>query len=545
MKTKKNANMLDELVLRGFQTFADTAELPLGKLTFLFGPNSAGKSSVEDALKLLPKITDINDFSVTGLNGFDRIGKEYRRISDQPIEYAPSLLLGLVLSASPERFCWHESPSEIDRALAVEYMSKRKLHHIRYISDFPQHEDESFVDSLTRLVGHQVEIEMNDLPLLSISMQHHVGLNISHPLIKAMGLFCDAKAKDISSLHGVVELKKGWIWFFGGLQIKEGLSLENLFSLNDGHSKKLTEAFAIFPEFRPAIKDILYVVLSLVNQIKPTFVEASRKIPTPEDLLFVSTAFDDGFQDLIGKFPLNTRGDVRYRELAESLISPETTDHSDCFDSHNRCTSDLGKRVNEMMSEHLFIERGYRVAADYRLLISGDQFDRLEGGAESNLTRGDYAVITRLFLMDSQGREFSFPEVGSGLGYVLPVLVSVCDQSSISVIQQPELHLHPALQAALGDVFIEACNHGKQVIVETHSEHVLLRVLKRIRQSASGKGIAEGLSINPDDVSVLYFDPSPDGTTKVKRLRISPDGDFLDRWPRGFFGERDAELFDE
>lgn len=53
------------------------------------------------------------------------------------------------------------------------------------------------------------------------------------------------------------------------------------------------------------------------------------------------------------------------------------------------------------------------------------------------------------------------------------------------------------------------------------------------------------LQLKAEDVSVLYFDPSPDGTTKVKRLRISDDGEFIDRWPRGFFTEREQDLFDE
>ena len=51
--------------------------------------------------------------------------------------------------------------------------------------------------------------------------------------------------------------------------------------------------------------------------------------------------------------------------------------------------------------------------------------------------------------------------------------------------------------------------------------------------------------LKPEDVAVVYFDPSPEGVTTVKHLRISEDGEFLDRWPRGFFTERDGELFDE
>lgn len=113
------------------------------------------------------------------------------------------------------------------------------------------------------------------------------------------------------------------------------------------------------------------------------------------------------------------------------------------------------------------------------------------------------------------------------------------------MLQQPELHLHPALQAALGDVFIESSSPEHQMIVETHSEHLLLRILKRVRQTAVGKAPIPELRCNPEDVVVAYFDPKPDGTTTVKRLRISEDGEFLDRWPRGFFTERDDELFDD
>jgi predicted ATPase len=82
-------------------------------------------------------------------------------------------------------------------------------------------------------------------------------------------------------------------------------------------------------------------------------------------------------------------------------------------------------------------------------------------------------------------------------------------------------------------------------LIETHSEHLLLRILKRVRQTHLKVAIAQELKINAEDVCVLYFDPSPDGTTAVKRLRITEDGEFMDRWPRGFFGERDQELLDE
>ena len=105
----------------------------------------------------------------------------------------------------------------------------------------------------------------------------------------------------------------------------------------------------------------------------------------------------------------------------------------------------------------------------------------------------------------------------------------------------------PALQAALGDVLTDRLSLGPcQHIIETHSENLILRLLRRIRETSAGRH-PEGspLRLKPEQVSLLYFDPQPDGTTKVKRIRISQDGDFIDRWPQGFFGERRRELFDE
>jgi AAA15 family ATPase/GTPase len=73
---------------------------------------------------------------------------------------------------------------------------------------------------------------------------------------------------------------------------------------------------------------------------------------------------------------------------------------------------------------------------------------------------------------------------------VLPVLVAAyASQGSILAMEQPEIHLHPALQAELGDVFIESAlgPRGNTFILETHSEHLILRLLRRIRETTNGE----------------------------------------------------------
>ena len=100
------------------------------------------------------------------------------------------------------------------------------------------------------------------------------------------------------------------------------------------------------------------------------------------------------------------------------------------------------------------------------------------------------------------------------------------------------------MQANLADVLIEAAVN-KKIIAETHSEHMILRALKRIRQTARGYISDPALRLKSDDIAINYFEPLPDGSTKIHILRVTQDGDFLDRWPNGFFPEREQELFDE
>ena len=70
-------------------------------------------------------------------------------------------------------------------------------------------------------------------------------------------------------------------------------------------------------------------------------------------------------------------------------------------------------------------------------------------------------------------------------------------------------------------------------------------MLRRIRQTSNGTSPDSELKCLPENVSVLYFEPTGDGCTRVRPLRVTRQGDFMDRWPRGFFEERGQELFDE
>ncbi|MDQ8195120.1 DUF3696 domain-containing protein [Coraliomargarita sp. SDUM461004] len=138
-------------------------------------------------------------------------------------------------------------------------------------------------------------------------------------------------------------------------------------------------------------------------------------------------------------------------------------------------------------------------------------------------------------------------DIGVGVSQVIPVVVgSMVGDGNTICIEQPELHLHPAVQSRLGDLFIHSAitEDNKRFILESHSEHLMLRLLRRIRETTEeGEADVDYLgAVKPEHISVYYVNAGEHKTEMIP-LRISEDGDFLDRWPNGFFEERESELF--
>jgi len=128
--------------------------------------------------------------------------------------------------------------------------------------------------------------------------------------------------------------------------------------------------------------------------------------------------------------------------------------------------------------------------------------------------------------------EVLLTDVGFGVSQVLPVitLLQYVPEGSTVILEQPEIHLHPLAQAGLADVIINAATHRHvQVIVESHSEHLLLRLQRRI---------AEGV-IPSSDVK-LYFCDAPSGVSKLTPLKVDLFGR-VENWPEKFMGDAFGE----
>ncbi len=135
--------------------------------------------------------------------------------------------------------------------------------------------------------------------------------------------------------------------------------------------------------------------------------------------------------------------------------------------------------------------------------------------------------------------EVALPDVGFGISQVLPALVQAfyCQPGSIVWMEQPEIHLHPQVQAELADALISAVHAYEggrprrvQVIIESHSEHLLNRLQRRIAEGA----------IRADDVAI-YFARAGSRGAELDALEVNDDGD-ITNWPEHFFGDEMGDI---
>lgn len=134
-------------------------------------------------------------------------------------------------------------------------------------------------------------------------------------------------------------------------------------------------------------------------------------------------------------------------------------------------------------------------------------------------------------------------DVGFGVSQVLPVVVQglLTPVGGTFLVQQPELHLHPDAQAALADFFLYLVSKGVNVVAETHSEYLLLRLRRRLaelpepRPRIRAKRSDEPRELTRDDVAVLHLDAT-EKTRSIRRLEIGP-GFQLENLPPRFMGD--------
>jgi predicted ATPase len=244
---------------------------------------------------------------------------------------------------------------------------------------------------------------------------------------------------------------------------------------------------------------------------------ASAVFQNADFLAELSHQFDELMSSISYVGPLRDRPRRRYQWQGSSptFVGPR---------GENTVAAILAaRRQNRTIKAREFEENlGYWL--QYMGLI--DHFAVAEIGSGTNLYELRVSVA-------GSSTSVSVTDVGFGISQVLPVLVQVfyASPGTPVILEQPEIHLHPAAQSALGDVLLDAVkDNGTQLIVETHSEHLLHRIQRRIAEER----------ISKDDVA-LYFIDAEEGRSEIHELKVDEYGN-ITNWPKDFFGDEMGDL---
>ncbi|MEF8754810.1 MAG: DUF3696 domain-containing protein [Accumulibacter sp.] len=247
-------------------------------------------------------------------------------------------------------------------------------------------------------------------------------------------------------------------------------------------------------------------------------------------------------------------GPLRARPPRKGIPSDELSDWSEGLAAWKALEDDatslnVVEEVSRWLAGKEQLNSGYKLerkhlaqvdAKVFRQIVEGD----LDRAQLRDLLKESLKNIEMKIVETRSGLRLDPSDVGVGISQVLPIVVgALVPGGSVVAIEQPELHIHPAMQVALGDLFIEGVKTREMgFLIETHSEHLMLRLLRRIRETSDGELLLGLPEVKPEDVSVLYVDKD-EGGMRISSLPIDDSGEFTERWPRGFFVERSEELF--
>ncbi len=592
---------VDAFHVANFKAFGPSQRVPLRPLTVIYGANSAGKSSILHALALSHHAIETGDLDIQrtqiggesiDLGGFRQYvhRREWERPVQLGFELEPCRLSGRVAALL-------RSARKVAVGLSIGEA-------IRTNQEGLFGSDPREFDSSTEVRLERFSLEVDDVPLLSMSTRlggflRLDSLDHTHPVFRELfrGLLMLAttteefQAEDFAALGEVLDAlvpsvtakRRG---LFPRVEEEadrsetEGESWETLVPVSRGRRREdLARAARLFlpRALRELIDGLGMAVEDDLRRLR--YLGPLRSYP-PRHLAFAQHHDPNWFAG--GGYTwdvVRTREDVRQRvnawlgdadrlktpyELRVRELLPGDALPDELAFKLRETLQDLAHGVlseaeGQDRSRHLWsvldavreaVERGVKEEsysrADVEYLV--DELMDIEGvtnewAQEIVDARGE--ALQDLVLIDKRsGTPVSHRDVGIGVSQVLPVLVSAYAwKDSLLAIEQPEIHLHPALQAELGDVFVaSALEGGNTFLIETHSEHLLLRIMRRIRETSSGD-LPEGVpAVCPDDVQVLFVEP--DGPKSIVReMPLNERGELVKAWPGGFFEEGLREIF--
>jgi len=539
------------ITIENFKGISEPVRVELKPITLLFGANSVGKSTIVQALHYVREILERNNVDADRCLGADEsldLGGFRNLVHNHDL--TSSIRIKIEMSMDyyefPDYMVLNEGPA------STQGISERH-HSFEEISLFWIELEIAMGRSYDRPYVSSYSVGFHDMPFARIvcedtcSDARIIFMDILHPKIREAGGFSGQKTDVLRELFNEIFIgNEPKAYKFNGLTLNEqktaipkwGRALTFPWSTYEKAYENADEM-----DRKSGNTNQYYVK---VDENKAEFEGyISQLIVGPGELLLEELK------------KMRYIGPIR-KIPARNYTPPRYTDESRwasglaAWDLLFKAGPKLLEDTSDWLSTKDKLNSGYSIRMyNYKKLdMAGDLYKNLL----TKGTKGKTAVADlieklpeekQLLLTDERRNLDVRPQdVGIGISQILPVVVGALDDGTgILMVEQPELHIHPALQTSLGDLFIsQVQKEGKTFIIETHSEHLLLRLLRRIRETNDGE-LPEGIDgLTPDQVSVNYVELTEDGL-KIRPMEISDDGDFNNKWPNGFFDERAKELF--
>lgn len=498
--------MLTELRVTNFKGFAGEHRVPLAPLTLLFGSNSSGKTALLHALALLAENLGASPFRRPTGN-FDLAVPDldlggYRNLIHRH-HVTPDTFIGLGFTANLMGFRHHRSHDIIDPLGAT-----AASHDFRFV----QTDDGRVRPAASSTVLHCPE----DIPLEFYQADPRRPLQLGSLTPESAQVSATAIHELISRLLGATP-EPG--------ETSQEDEDDDLIDLAMVPNLTLDQLARITPEGLRRMLESKTQLSASWGAIGHFGAWANRR----EEALGIPSQLADLFTRVIAAANLIARQSLsRTDYLGPMRDVPSRLEEIEPH-SRDRLTSS-GTGIAAMLSRH---SRALPIVnATLRELDIPYTVDVMAVGQEALPSAGDYRALV---LTDLRTRTQVSPrDLGFGITQLLPILVALARRSpSLLLIEQPELHLHPRLHAELASLFVKATRHEQatQVIAETHSENLILRVQKLIRER----------QLSPDEVSIVYVGSSDGAGSWIEPIRVNEKGELIDSWPGGFFTERAQE----
>lgn len=544
--------MITKIAIENFKGIRDRLEFELKPITMLFGANSAGKSTVLHALHLAREVFERHnlnpDRTVAGGDYVDLGGFEgFVHGRDRTREVAVELTVEVEESGFPDFGANYEAAAallDVDFATFVRSASTCSV-------------EVRLAWSVTHRQPHvsctKVAIDGETLAILradsNLGGAFFDTLNTQHGSLTKVG---DLRVDG----HEQVELFDDETLLTRALE-----SVRPLLAASSDSPLELAGRGDALPDFgEPLEFSVEPVELSpppkgSSDQELQRFQERRSEA---DQLAAFAEEFAKALSEVVfGPLQLVCDALTSFRYLGPLRETPPRNYQTPRFPDASRWASGLGAwdalhsapdsfvaEVGDWLGDEDRLDSGYRVERTrykelnlgdpyIRKLLAGRAFDEADDSSPAGLE--STPSMSRLVIVpNGSDLELRPHDVGIGISQVVPVVAMALDgEKRLLAIEQPELHLHPRLQADLGGLFAAAVRkpRGHWFIVETHSEHLVLRMQRLVREGV----------LSHADVNVLYVSNVAKGTA-VSTLRLDNEGDFVDEWPGGFFPERLREL---